>query len=151
MTEPAQILLTSGSPGLSPLDLEQHPQFQARTLGMILTSMNSSVDLLKPGTAAARRVRNSNLYKPLKPMGTKARRAQRPLDALMRSAESHSLAMVLVAFLLFLCSGGFWLGNKQPEEAPPYPLPERAAPILLANLRHPPIPLRHGMGVRSFP
>ena len=149
--QPEQFLhLANGSAPL-PSEMPRQNQLHPKSLVLTLISMNPAVEVLKPGTDAAKRVRNANVLAPAKPMGTRTRRAQNPFLAIMRGTESHALAMVLTAFLLFMCSGVFWVSHKQPEETPPFPLPERAEPVMLSSLRHPPIPLRHGAGVRSFP
>jgi hypothetical protein len=148
---PLNFLVTD--PGLEEIqfDSRRDEQLFAESLVTILVSMNPTTEMLKPGTPAARKVRNPSLFHPAKPMGTLPRATRSPLDLILRHTESHALAMFLMAFLLFLCSGVFWLSHKQPEEAPPFPLPKQAEPIILANLRHPPIALRHSVGVRSFP
>lgn len=148
---PVKFLVTD--PGLEEIqfDSPRNEPLSAESLVTILVSMNPTTEMLKPGTPAARKVRNPNLFHPAKPMGTLPRATRNPLDLILRHTESHALAMFLMAFLLFLCSGVFWLSHKQPEEAPPFPLPKQAEPIILTNLRHPPIALRHSAGVRSFP
>jgi hypothetical protein len=151
LSHPQKFLIQDAAPEPLWVDSPRNREALPEHLVTILISMNPTTELLKPGTAAARRVRNPNLFLPTKPMGTRTRATRSPLDLIRRHTESHALAMFAMAFLLFICSGVFWLSHKQPEEAPPYPLPKRAEPMILVNLHHPPIALRQSAGVRSFP
>jgi hypothetical protein len=134
-----------------PLELDRHQRLVPQTIGVILVSLNPSVEALKPGTKAAMRVRNGNILQVTKPLGTRPRIPPGPIDQILRHTDSHALAALTISFVLFLCSGVFWVRNKHPEEPPPYPLPEQASPIMLSTLRLPPMTLGSNAGVRSFP